>query len=626
MSEAEAIRPAQISSDRDGHPYSAEFGDIYASRQGASAQAQHVFIKGNNLPAAWQGRSCFVILENGFGLGTNFLTTLREWRKDPYRSGTLHFVSIEKFPVSKEDLERFADPVVKEEAKELAKQWPECIPGVHRLYFDNGRVVLTLYFMDVSLAAKRLALKYDALYLDGFSPAKNDQMWKKSVLTSLSKSARLEATLATWCVASHVREDLQNAGFQVQKVQGFGKKSQMTVGVYRPKFTHRRALTVPYSDGVLHRSVLIIGAGLAGAASACEFAARGWKVTVIDEGRVAASGASAIRYGIAHFQPSGDDNFLFRLSRAGFNVLREVGRDYPGYFHLNGLPQIARDEAEYKKWEKWFRDKRPFEFPSGFLRLADQHEASQLVGYETSFGALYHPAAGVVETGRFVRDRLFSSGALCLFNTKVHSLKKVPEGWAACGENGAGIAKASICILCPGSSLSTFTNNKLPVTNWYGRLSTLSGLELPKLKGALTGPGYVINDSDGWVGVGATYEHEDELMDTRQAHLQNLEKLTKMLPKTDMGTAVGFYEGRRLAASDRLPLIGEMPAGVLSSSSGNGDAREKGLYLNTGMGSRGLIFSDLGARIIAAHVMGEPYPIEKDLLEAVDPARFVGRN
>ncbi len=171
MSEKEEIRPAQIT-DQDGHPYSAEFGDIYASRQGAVGQALHVFIKGNNLPQAWQNRPGFVILENGFGLGTNFLTTLKTWREDLNRSESLHFVSIEKFPVSKEDLLRFADPDVASETVELVQQWPDCVPGVHRLYFDDGRVVLSLYFMDVAFASKKLALRYDALYLDGFSPAK----------------------------------------------------------------------------------------------------------------------------------------------------------------------------------------------------------------------------------------------------------------------------------------------------------------------------------------------------------------------------------------------------------------------------------------------------------------------
>ena len=136
---------------------------------------------------------------------------------------------------------RFADPDVASETVELVQQWPDCVPGVHRLYFDDGRVVLSLYFMDVAFASKKLALRYDALYLDGFSPAKMMQCGNAVYLLLYRSSPNLEATLATWCVSSHVREDLHNAGFEVQKVQGFGKNLQMTVGIYRPKFSHRRS-------------------------------------------------------------------------------------------------------------------------------------------------------------------------------------------------------------------------------------------------------------------------------------------------------------------------------------------------------------------------------------------------
>ena len=92
------ISPAKICRDPSGAPASEEYGDIYASRDGASSQARFVFLKGNNLPYRWQDKDQFVILENGFGLGTNFLTTLQLWRSDPKQTKRLHFVSIEKHP------------------------------------------------------------------------------------------------------------------------------------------------------------------------------------------------------------------------------------------------------------------------------------------------------------------------------------------------------------------------------------------------------------------------------------------------------------------------------------------------------------------------------------------------
>ena len=260
------------------------------------------------------------------------------------------------------------------------------------------------------------------------------------------------------------------------------------------------------------------------------------------------------------------------------------------------------------------------------MRLLSREEVSALIGYEASNGALLHPTAGLVEAGRFVRDRLFASGASCLFNSRVSGLKREEGKWVAHGAAGEELARGSVCILCPGSSLLKIASDNIPVTNWHGRLSLLSGEELPKLKGAVTGPGYIINDGDNWVGVGATYEREGSPMDEREAHKQNAEKLYKMLPNVGFGTAIGFYEGIRSAPSDRLPLIGNVPSGFLTEGfASEKDSVNDTLFLNTGMGSRGLIFSDLGARIIAAQVTGEPYPIEKDLLDAVNPARFLGR-
>jgi len=80
----------------DGAPYSARYGDRYASRAGALAQAREVFLGGCGLPGRWQGRPQFVLLEVGFGLGTNFLATWEAWRDDPARCGVLHYVAVER--------------------------------------------------------------------------------------------------------------------------------------------------------------------------------------------------------------------------------------------------------------------------------------------------------------------------------------------------------------------------------------------------------------------------------------------------------------------------------------------------------------------------------------------------
>src|SRR5512145_2122460 len=153
MQQPRALSPASLAF-RDGTPYSAAYGDVYRSAAGGPAQARHVFLGGNSLPRRWAGRSRFVILETGFGFGLNFLATWQAWRRDPQRCARLHYVSIEKHPFAEADLKLAHDhyPELAREAAELHARWPVLVPGAHRLELDGGRVVLSLFFGDVTIA------------------------------------------------------------------------------------------------------------------------------------------------------------------------------------------------------------------------------------------------------------------------------------------------------------------------------------------------------------------------------------------------------------------------------------------------------------------------------------------
>jgi len=208
--------PARLEFAADGTPWSAEFGDVYHSAAGGPAQARHVFLAGNRLPERWAGRERFVILETGFGFGLNFLATWQAWRRDPARCGKLHFVSVEKHPFTLQDLRALHSryPEFEREAAELHAAWPVLVPGAHRLELDAGRIVLTLFFSDIKLL-RDLRLAADAIYLDGFSPARNPDMWSHALLRAVSRLAAPGATAATWSVAASVRAALESAGFAV---------------------------------------------------------------------------------------------------------------------------------------------------------------------------------------------------------------------------------------------------------------------------------------------------------------------------------------------------------------------------------------------------------------------------
>ena len=228
------IVPAQVSLE-DGHAFAPAFGDIYATRSGAYGQAMAVFLADGAVCERWQQKAQFTILENGFGLGTNFLATLAAWRKAPGQCKRLDYVSIERYPVSAQELVQFATPELAQEAHELSIQWPDCLPGFHTLYFDEGRVRLTLVFHDSEFIAPKLHLRYDALFLDGFSPAKNPQMWSEKLLRTLARYASEGATVSTWCTRGSVRDVLSSAGFSIEKKKGFGQKRERLWGVMTAK-------------------------------------------------------------------------------------------------------------------------------------------------------------------------------------------------------------------------------------------------------------------------------------------------------------------------------------------------------------------------------------------------------
>jgi tRNA 5-methylaminomethyl-2-thiouridine biosynthesis bifunctional protein len=224
--------PARLSLAPDGTPVSEIYGDVYHSAGGGHTQARHVFLAGNGLPARWRGRDSFAILETGFGLGLNFLATWLAWRNDSRRCRTLRFVSLEKHPFAAADLAmaHAAWPEFADLSERLRRRWPPLVAGEHEIGLDGGDVDLRLVFGDAAETLPRLDGAVDAFYLDGFSPAKNPELWSPLVCRNLARLAGQGATLATWSVAGGVRRALGAAGFAVEKRPGFAGKRQMLAG------------------------------------------------------------------------------------------------------------------------------------------------------------------------------------------------------------------------------------------------------------------------------------------------------------------------------------------------------------------------------------------------------------
>ncbi len=637
----------------DGSPRSTLFDDVYRSRgfHGADRglqQARQVFLQGCGLwspqaaPLAWQGRPQWHVLETGFGLGLSFLATWQAWQQDPQRPDRLFFTSVEAWPVSAQDIVRSAAawPELQPLADQLASAWRGLLPGVHRLVFEGGRVQLTLCIGPVDKMLRELDVAADSLFLDGFSPEVNPEMWSLHTLKAVARLCRTGSRAASWCVKRSVREDLAQCGFEVTRADGLPPKVHRLEAVFRPAWTPRsrlRAGTVGAVSDRSHRGrrAVVLGAGLSGSAVACSLARRGWAVAVLDAGDGVGAGASGLPAGLTAPHVSPDDSVLSRITRAGVRAT---------------LQRCAELLAQGSDWawtgvlEHRVEGKRAL--PEGPAWPAQGHEwstpasAEQIAaaGLPPTAQALWHGMAAWLRPRQLVAAQLATPGIVLRWGSRVQALQHGPQGWQALDAQGQVLAEAEQLILAGGydslALLATLaTPLALPLNPLRGQISMGALADVPD-SGTRPWPPVPVNGhgsfitgvplpaawggQPGWY-LGSTFERgcsEPVLRDTD--HAANHDRLATLLPGLGEAMRPAFAPGRVLAWAglrctlpDRLPAVGPP-----------GPTHWPGLQLCTGMGARGISLGVLCGELIAAQLEGEPLPLEASLQTRLSASRF----
>ena len=214
---------------RDGQvPVSERFDDPYFSLENGLAETAYVFLGGNGLPERFQDG--FHIAELGFGTGLNLLAALRLWRESG-QQGKLHFTSFEAYPMEADAMlkAQAAFPELAEVSAELSPYW---LAG--ETAFETDDLVFNLVLGDARETVSNMGQKANAWFLDGFSPAKNPELWEAGLLAQVAAQTAPAGTAATYTAAGHVRRALADAGFDVERRTGFGRKRHMTT-VRMPK-------------------------------------------------------------------------------------------------------------------------------------------------------------------------------------------------------------------------------------------------------------------------------------------------------------------------------------------------------------------------------------------------------
>jgi tRNA 5-methylaminomethyl-2-thiouridine biosynthesis bifunctional protein len=663
----EPIVPAEVDFSDPGSPRSPQYDDRYHPAHGAFAQATHVFLGGNDLPARWQGRDAFTVLETGFGLGNNFLATWAAWRADERRSTRLRFVSVEQHPLRAADLAHaLADSTEPGLVAQLCAAWPPLTPDLHVLSFEGGRVELLLVLGDAGERLRQLVASVDAFYLDGFAPTRNPRMWAPGIFKALSRLAAPGATVATWSAAQAVREGLQQAGFDWRATDDIGDMPHITRATFAPRAPPRKP--VARTGDASMRRVAVIGGGLAGAACADALAREGLRCTVFDRQAMPAGGASGNVAGLFHgvFHP--DDGMHARAHRAAALAAasayaRAMAAGVPG--QGDGLVRLTPEHADVSPLADALARSG---LPPDYLRAWTAGQVQAASG--PACAAWFYPGGGWISPEALVRWWLANPDVTWWGNAGVARLESRDDGWHLFDITGAELATADAVVFANAGDATTlwrrctdaFGQALVANADWVAPLASTRGQVSVVASGArglrapprpIAGSGYALALPGGGVLCGATSQPDDPDADVRLSdHAHNLRQLAAITGARLSAAAPewvatadddehvaaalvarGQLHGRvgwRATAADRLPLIGAVPAAPLEGDTALPDQprhwpRVPGLFVAAGLGSRGLTWAPLAGRLIASWIVDSPYPVPADVVDALDPARFCTR-
>ena len=226
---------------RDGQPYASAFQDVYFSTDNGLLETDYVFLQGNELVNRWQSLNAntFTIAETGFGTGLNFLCAAKLWLETAPKEARLHFISVEKHPLSLVEITTALRlwPTLNALSEPFLAQYERLLNGATSIVLFDNRIQLSLLIADATEAyqsnyVEHTNLIVDAWFLDGFAPAKNPDMWQATLFKNMALLSNTSTTFATFTSASAVRRALINAGFVVIKQSGFGKKREMLRGYF----------------------------------------------------------------------------------------------------------------------------------------------------------------------------------------------------------------------------------------------------------------------------------------------------------------------------------------------------------------------------------------------------------
>lgn len=450
--------------------------------------------------------------------------------------------------------------------------------GFNRLSFANGQVLLTLCVGDLNAMLGEQQFEADTVFIsDPSGPA-----WDSYTARLLARCSRRGTRVSTFPPAR--QDTLRAAGFAVPAhLQG-----GITHAQFNPPWEFKRRAATRSN---LHQpsTCVVIGAGLAGACTAASLARRDWQVQVLDAAPVPAGGASGLPAGLYAPYTSADNGTLSRLTNSGLRLTQQLAAS------------LLADGVDW--------------------------QASGVMERKPGQPEQWHEHAGWIKPARLVEACLSQPGVSWRGNCRVERLERQAAGWAVWGNSGQLLAQADVVVIAAAHASgplleTTLTGRTLPLQALRGQVTYghLQEADLPTLPPLpVNGHGSFIPSvptADGamWIA-GASYARDNTSLEPNAAdQTANFERLATLLPIVAQQLKSAFdanevtnWVGIRCASPDRLPIVGQLDAG---------------LWVCTALASRGLTLAPLCAELLAAQLHGEPLPLDRRQARALGLQRL----
>lgn len=679
---------------------SSRFDDLYYAANAGAEESAHVFIDGNRLSERFsqlfkdhqhagesqsRQKSYFTIAETGFGTGLNFVVACKHWLSaranlSSAKAPCLYYFATERYPLTAPAM-RWAwaqyNPLPDISA-EFLTQYVNPHGAGQTLSLYGGSVKLCILYGSSDEALTQLpsypvgceldTLTVDAWFLDGFAPSVNPDMWQDTVMAHIGRLSVTGSTVATFSVARAVKDGLKQAGFALEKTPGFGKKREMLRGRMMTaaidSASSQTTANVYYSRSSVqptttNKTVVVIGAGIAGCTVANSLASRGWKVDLIERGAHLAYAASGNTQVVLHQKATANRSELNDFHTLAVNyaynryiaMQSTLGADIGLQALLQLTDHCGKDHTRWPgAYQETLKTLELDELPYYWL---SPQAASRVAGISLNQSAYCFHNGVWVNPSSLCRQLVQHSNIQLHLNTDVQELRSANnldssnthglKAWAVFTADKR-VDCDKVVLACGNSSHLWPQTDQMPIKSLRGQVTLLPSTEsLQGLQSIVCGDGFLLPAKSGRHLIGATYHHGSDCDGVSNAdHQQNVAQLRALCPSVEAlsDSAIAGLEGRasvRATTPDYLPLIGAVP-NVEKYRQCYSDLRRNarrqmntppayydGLYITAAYGSRGFSGAWLGAELLSAEINGEPCPIPNSIRESVHPARFVIR-